>query len=280
MPVLDTLKRWGLNDSWVSLLAFCKWSSLQEPKSRVQVITSVPDGRCLSNRIYFGMQRLHAALKSMPKFPASKECPVDVQVWSLGGANDGWYADFARTFTQESFSELGHVVDWKSDHVRLIFQENGAGANWKREAEERYESESLIRCHLNLPEKGKPSTATKKLLWDETQSLLLNPKADARKTGWGWHSKIMLREYPVGFCKRAECRRVHGWRYFGSHNCSRASWGWSSSDGSSPPRNWEMGVILTSLPASSENGECGVDLRTAAPLPFRAQTLKRTYPWL
>jgi len=282
MPVLDTLKRWGLEDTWVSLLAFCDWSSLQELKSRIQVLTSVPES--ISDPILYGMPRLCKILKSMPKFPLSADCPVYVQVWSLGGANDGWYSDFSRALTQESFSELGCLVDWKSDHVRLIFQRRGGGMDWRELAELTLEAENRARFHLNMAERPKQSIEIKKLMWDETESALLKPKTCARQVPWGWHSKIMTREYPAGFCKRTGCKRVHGWRYIGSHNCSRASWGWSSGNTPtskwSPPRNWEMGVVITSLPVACENEECGIDLGEAAPLPFKKKSLARTFPWL
>ena len=36
-PLLDTLRLWGLDGTWVLLLAFCDWSSLQEQKSQNRI---------------------------------------------------------------------------------------------------------------------------------------------------------------------------------------------------------------------------------------------------
>mmetsp|Transcript_110006 Transcript_110006/g.206196 ORF Transcript_110006/g.206196 Transcript_110006/m.206196 type:complete len:535 (-) Transcript_110006:234-1838(-) len=282
-PLLDTLRRWGLKDSWLVLLPFCDWSSLQKCKSHVQMVTSVPGG--VSDRIQYGMERLHQCLKFLPKFPPSTECPVDVQVWSLGGATDSWYSDLARTLTQEKFSNLGLLADWKSDHVRFIFQEKGGGTNWREYQEKLCEEDNFLRFVFGQDERRTPSTEIKKVMWDEIDNLLLKPQKGIPISPWGWHSKVMTRTYPVGFCKKPGCKQVHGWRYIGSHNCSRASWGWSYFDRSSktivmdPPRNWEMGVILTSLPALSPDEECGVDLSAVAPLPFQPEKLMRTFPY-
>jgi len=281
-PLLDTLRRWGLEDSWLALSCCCDWSMLQKEKSQVQMVTSVPGG--FSDDMYYGMQCVHHALRSLPKFPSSATCPVHLQVWSLGGTSDSWYSELARTLTQEKFSDLGLLADWKSDHVRFIFQEKGRGPNWRRSQEEQSEHDSFLRFVLGLEEKRAPSTELNKALWDEMESLLLSPQGGADRPSWGWHSKVMTREYPVGFCKKAGCKHIHGWRYIGSHNCSRASWGWNYFDPSSrtfvmePPRNWEMGVILTSVPAVHGNDECGVDLSRIAPLPFQPAKLARLHP--
>lgn len=281
-PILDVLRKWGLQETWVSLLSFCDWSSLQQDKSKVWMITSEPDGA--SSGINYGMQRLRDALRSLPKFPPSAECPVDVQVWSLGGARDAWYSEFARVLTQEKFSDLGVLAEWKADHVRFIFQPEGGGANWRENAQEDLKKENFVRFLLNQKERMEPSSEVNKVLWHELDSLLLGPRAGAKKAAWGWHSKVMSREYPAGFCKKPGCTKVHGWRYIGSHNCSRASWGGSRFDHSSmsfvaeAPRNWEMGVILTSLPASSPYEECGLDLCAVAPLPFDPDQIVRSFP--
>jgi len=68
---------------------------------------------------------------------------------------------------------------------------------------------------------------------------------------WGWHSKVMTRVYPPGFCKRSGCSRVHGWRYIGSHNTSRACWGW----GMEQPK---MGDGCGHCICASAHGEWGV----------------------
>jgi len=206
-PLTDTLSQWGLGHSWVEILRFCDWASLQEQTSRIRMITSVPDR--LSDKVEHGMKALHTALKSLPKFPPSAECPVYVQVWSLGGANDAWYSDMSRVLTQERMSELGQLVDWKSDHVRFIFQEMGGGANWREAQEKQCAAENFKRSILNMPERKPPSTELKKVLWDEKDSCLLGPRAGARRVPWGWHSKVMTREYPPGYCKNPDCGRAH-----------------------------------------------------------------------
>jgi len=281
-PLTDTLNQWGLEHSWVEILRFCDWASLQEQKSRIRMITSVPHP--VADKIEYGMKALHSALKSLPKFPPSAKCPVYIQVWSLGGASNSWYSDLSRVLTQERISELGQLVDWKSDHVRFIFQEMGRGANWQEAKVEQCANENFVRSILNMQERRPPSIEIKKALWDEQDSCLLGPRAGARRVPWGWHSKVMTREYPRGYCKNPGCERAHGWRYIGSHNCSRASWGWSYFDRSSKqfvmdaPSNWEMGVILTSHPALREDEDCGKDLSRIAPLPFVREKLTRSHP--
>jgi len=159
-PLTDTLNQWGLEHSWVEILRFCDWASLQEQKSRIRMITSVPHP--VADKIEYGMKALHSALKSLPKFPPSAKCPVYIQVWSLGGANDAWYSDLSRVLTQERMSELGQLVDWKSDHVRFIFQEMGCGLNWQKAKEEQCADLNFIRSILNMQERRPPSTEIKK----------------------------------------------------------------------------------------------------------------------
>jgi len=44
------------------------------------------------------------------------------------------------------------------------------------------------------------------------------------------------------------------------------------------PSNFELGVILTSLPALREGEDCGKDLSRIAPLPFVREKLARSHP--
>jgi len=281
-PLTDILNRLHVESSWLTLLSFCDWSVLQQAKSSVHLITSVP--RTISDSVTYGMSRLQQVLRSLPKFPSSAHCPAYVQVWSLGGASDRWYTDLALTLTQEKCQDLGLIAEWKQDHVKFIFQRRGGGPNWRDMGEEDLKAENRARAAFNLEEKRPNSSEVKKVMWDEVASDLLSAQDGVPPVSWGWHSKVMTREYPQGFCKRLGCTRTHGWRYMGSHNCSRASWGGKYYDPAEqacrmdPPKNWEMGVILTSCPAPCSESECGPDLADVAPLPFKPNKLARSFP--
>ena len=50
--------------------------------------------------------------------------------------------------------------------------------------------------------------------------------------------------------------------------------------GAHPPRhrNWELGVLIVSLPADSAETDCGIDLDVAAPLPYDTEKLSPLFP--
>lgn len=280
-PLEDMLWSLCVPEGWLRLLDRCDWPSLQQKNTHVRMVTSIPIPVSSKGGSY-GMPRLHRILKGLPKFPSSATSPVYVQVWSLGGASDVWYSQFARTLTQENY--LGVIAQWRHDHVRFIFEDAGHGSNFQRRRERELEAENHYRRMLDMPEKAPRPSELKTAMWSEQHHLLLEAKRGIPRASWGWHSKVMTREYPPGFCKRRDCHRVHGWRYFGSHNCSRSCWGMSYYDKyvhrvvTEYPRNWEMGVVLASIPASGAGDECGVDLDIVAPLPFRKRNLRPSYP--
>lgn len=263
-PLLEFLKQLGAPQPWLLLLGSVGWQLVQQPATKVFSISSFPE--CGTG---YGMQYLSHVLRRLPRFPPSSQCPVYVQVWSLSSAKDLWYTGFASTLVQEN---LNLIAKWQHDHVRFIFQQNGGGPNWhSKRVREDAGKELEFRFVSEL----------KQVLWDEVDSSLLGPRPDGERLHWGWHSKIMTRHYPPGTCKIAGCRRVHGWRYIGSHNCSSASWGssgWRRHCKPRDPDNWEFGVLLVSLPADVAGQECGADLDERAPLPFRCDGLKRLYP--
>lgn len=277
IPLLDMLQKLAVPTEWEQLLFCCEFSALQiAGHSQLHLVTSVP---CESSQACeYGMERLTSVLKTLPKFPLSQQAPVHVQVWSLGNSRDNWYVDFSSALTLESSSKLGVLFEWKHDHVQFIFQENGRGPNWIEINQLRTQRMNCLRGAYNLPELSERRSAVHSFLWDEGDSDLLGKKA-APNVHWGWHSKVMSRVYPQGFCKRTGCTRTHGWRYFGSHNCSRASWGWRYFERGvfvmDPAKNFEAGVVVSSAPALLADKECGVDLSEVAPLPFRPSQLVR-----
>jgi len=279
LPLLDMLQRLAVPFEWQQLLARCDFRCLQTAgHSQVHLITSVPDES--SPVCEYGMERLRLVLSTLPRFPPSHQTPVHVQVWSLGASKDSWYVDFSSVLTGEMSSQLGFLSEWKHDHVQFIFQTNGCGWNWFKIGARRMQTENRFLRILDEPELSPQLSAVQQVLWDEADSVLLGKRA-APEVTWGWHSKVMSRVYPQGFCKRSGCTRTHGWRYFGSHNCSRASWGWRWRNAErgifvmDPARNFEAGVVLTSVPASLGDDECGVDLDELAPLPFKPSQLVR-----
>ncbi|CAE8613831.1 unnamed protein product [Polarella glacialis] len=171
-----------------------------------------------------GLQRMKRALSYLPDFP--EQCPADIQVWSMGGAQDRWFIRF------------GHVMAKSLENVRFIF---GSG-NW-------FASSSISRARL----------------WKDPDNVLRDDRPGLDKVPWGWHSKVMVRSYPLGQC----CGRMHGWVYLGSHNCSAHSWG----DLRNPIANWELGILICSPPCIGESSKCGCDL-AVVPLPFNRQTLR------
>lgn len=280
-PLMDLLYKLEVPECWRSLLSWCDCCSLQQANTNVHMITSVPRDSC--NGVKYGMERLGDVLRRLPQFPYSGTCPVYVQVWSLGSANDSWYTDFAVKLTNQKFRDLGLLAQWEYDHVRFIWQRCGKGPNWHRHFKQQNQEENMIRAFFDLPERPTKRSELQQALWDEKDAALLRPMDDCQSVPWGWHSKVMTREYPANFCKRVGCTRKHGWRYIGSHNCSRASWGWNYYDPiqqewvMDPAHNYEAGVLLVSQPARS-NSECGVDLDQCAPLPFRLSSLFKTSP--
>jgi len=287
-PLEDMLFRLCVPEQWLKLLGRCDWPSLQQKNTSVHMVTSVPIQESLEGEIQtnkYGMDRLHNVLRGLPKFPPSAISPAYVQVWSLGGANDRWYTDFALTLTQERYADLGVIAQWKNDHVRFIFEENGWGPNMRKKQEQLLQAENRVRRMLDMEEKSSKPSELKKVLWNEQGHPLLSAKKGVPCVSWGWHSKVMTREYPQGFCKRPDCHRVHGWRYLGSHNCSRSCWGWRYYDKDAKrvvvenPNSWEMGMVIVSIPASSAGDECGADLNEVAPLPFQQGNLRHSYPF-
>jgi hypothetical protein len=236
------------------------------------MVTSVPD--IVSGNVKYGMDRLCQLLRPLPKFPSPAVCPVFVQVWSLGGADDLWYSAFSIILTQERCN--GVIAEWQHDHVRFIME---AGNNWQQIREESIKQENKMRAMLNMDEKTLRKSELKKVLWHEQGNKLLSTRDGTAgpPVSWGWHSKVMSREYPQGFCKRPGCTRTHGWRYLGSHNCSVASWG--APGANLPPHNWEAGMLIVSFPAMKDTGDCGADLSERAPLPFQTAKLTRSFPW-
>jgi len=285
-PLEDMLVRLCVPEQWLKLLGRCDWPSLQQRNTIVHMVTSVPvqDSSEGGVIIKYGMDRLRDVLRGLPKFPPSSISPVYVQVWSLGGATDRWYTDFALALTQERYADLGVIAQWKHDHVRFIFEEEGRGPNMRRKQENELRRENRLRKMLDMEEKTSRPSELKQALWSEQGHPLLKAKKGVPRVSWGWHSKVMTREYPQGFCKRPDCQRVHGWRYLGSHNCSRSCWGWSYYDRDvnqavmQNPSSWEMGMVLVSIPASSAVDECGADLNEVAPLPFQKANLHHSHP--
>ena len=281
-PLVDMLVRMHVPAGWLRLLACCDWPSLQQQGTNIYAVTSIPGAE--DGRVTYGMERLGRLLRGMPTFPPSREAPVYIQVWSLGSSGDKWYTDFALVLTQERFRDLGVIAQWKHDHCRFIFQRDGGGPNWHEINHTKMQRENRVRNMLGIELRAARRSELKKVLWDENASALLQPRKDRPPVPWGWHSKVMTRVYPPGFCLNPGCNRTHGWRYLGSHNCSRASWGWrpyclekhiSVMD---PPNNWELGVLIISSPARVENETCGVDLDVCAPLPFKPDGIHRLHP--
>jgi hypothetical protein len=120
---------------------------------------------------------------------------------------------------------------------------------------------------------------TRDMQWYDPQHPLLTPDEDGTSSliPWGFHSKIIAREYPRGFCMTVGCTKRHGWMYVGSHNTSAASWG-AEERGRLVIRNFELGVVTISTPSMSPGEGCGPDLDILAPLPFDPKTLMQHHP--
>jgi len=240
-PLYDILHRMGATDA-NALLDRADWHTLHRDSGvEMYAVVSVPGDH--SDR-RFGMERLGDILGWLPSFP--RECPVQMQVWSMGGSSKFWYHWFVSKLTQTRSKSKDNRIGLETplEDVRFFVQTSGKGRYRS------FEQRMFTNAHL----------------WEDTKHPLMHETEDS-PVPWGWHSKVMYRTYPSGWCRTKGCTRVHGWAYVGSHNCSAASWGSCPRKGQTTIRNFELGVVISSFPAQ-RGMKCGMDLKGAVPVPW------------
>lgn len=237
-PLYEFLCSIGAQDT-ASLIDCVDWRLLH--CDGLHAIVSLP-GEHQDKR--FGLRRLGEVLRTLPKFPRAQS-PVLMQVWSAGGSNVRWYKNFVSVLTQEPRDNSDGPLS--PQDVRFVVQTPGKG---------HYKSFD-------------DRMVTRGCLWEDQNHPFYHGSniESGSSVSWGWHSKVMYRMYPRGVCRNRNCNRVHGWAYVGSHNCSAASWG-SFGRGTISIRNFELGLVVTSLPALRHGSQCGRCLKEAVPIPW------------
>jgi len=251
-PLHDILHCMGATDA-NALLDRADWHVLHKHLGvEMNVVASVP-GEHSDRR--FGMRRLGDVLRQLPHFPQG--CPVQMQVWSMGGSAPFWYNCFVSELTQTRTNCRDIRKDFTNSikGVRFVVQTLGKG-NYGS-----FDQRMFTNAHL----------------WEDKKHPLMHSTEDS-PVPWGWHSKVMYRMYPPSKCRTEGCTRMHGWAYVGSHNCSAASWGLPRK-GNTTIRNFELGLVISSFPAVRHGAQCGIDLKDAVPIPWSgASNLVRYEP--